>query len=85
MDDEAFYNTPEERAELEKLVALGIDITRPLEEQSPEVRAAYDHYLVSKQRGFVPECRHRCPACRMGLVTHLICDPQCELHTRGGI
>lgn len=25
-------------------------------------------------------CRHRCPACRMGLVTHLRCDPKCELN-----
>jgi len=22
-------------------------------------------------------CRHRCPACRAGLVTHLECDPRC--------
>lgn len=22
-------------------------------------------------------CHHRCPACRMGLVTHLPCDPHC--------
>lgn len=25
-------------------------------------------------------CRHRCPSCRNGLVTHLTCDPQCDLH-----
>ena len=23
-------------------------------------------------------CRHRCPECRMGLGTHLACDPLCE-------
>ena len=27
-------------------------------------------------------CRHRCPACRMGLVSHLECDPQCESRRR---
>lgn len=26
-----------------------------------------------------PGCRHRCPECRMGLGSHLSCDPQCEL------
>lgn len=25
-------------------------------------------------------CRHRCPACRAGLVTHLLCDPRCDHH-----
>lgn len=24
-----------------------------------------------------PACRHQCPACRMGLLTHLPCDPRC--------
>lgn len=28
--------------------------------------------------GCEPGCRHECPACRMGLVTHLACDPRCE-------
>jgi len=27
----------------------------------------------------VPGCRHRCPECRLGLGTHLPCDPQCEV------
>jgi len=26
------------------------------------------------------DCRHRCPACRAGLVTHLLCDPRCDHH-----
>lgn len=25
-------------------------------------------------------CHHRCPACRVGLVTHLPCDPHCHQH-----
>jgi len=28
-------------------------------------------------------CRHRCPECRVGLGTHLQCDPQC-VHRREG-
>ena len=24
-----------------------------------------------------PWCRHKCPECRMGLGSHLYCDPQC--------
>src|SRR5690606_34710949 len=27
-----------------------------------------------------PTCRHQCPSCRMGLVTHLTCDPHCIDH-----
>lgn len=26
-----------------------------------------------------PGCRHRCPECRMGLGSHLTCDPQCDV------
>lgn len=25
-------------------------------------------------------CRHRCPECRMGLGSHLVCDPHCDHH-----
>lgn len=25
-------------------------------------------------------CRHECPECRLGLGTHLICDPHCDHH-----
>lgn len=33
----------------------------------------------------VEGCWHQCPACRMGLVTHLECDPQCEAPTIAGM
>lgn len=39
--DHDFVNTPEEKAELEKLILIGVDITRPLEEQSQGAQLAY--------------------------------------------
>lgn len=32
--------------------------------------------------GHPDTCRHRCPECRMGLGSHLECDPQCEVRRR---
>lgn len=41
MLDGDFVNTPEEREELEQLTLIGVDITRPLEEQSKGAQLAY--------------------------------------------
>lgn len=40
-----------------------------LQDWTPTVRPACEE-----------NCRHQCPNCRMGLVTHLACDPQCGYH-----
>lgn len=46
--DEAFVNTPEEQKELQDLIELGVDITRPLEEQSKQAQQAWRDYNMSK-------------------------------------
>lgn len=40
-----------------------------------DYRAARGHEMTSTD--CKPWCRHKCPECRMGLGSHLYCDPQC--------
>lgn len=40
------------------------------------------HNLDLRRTGCEPGCRHRCPECRMGLGSHLRCDPQCMVAAR---
>lgn len=64
-DDLMFYNTPEEAAELKQLVSFGVDISRPLEEQSPEIQAICKFYDEVKDR----EAQDRwAPVIRVDLV-----------------
>lgn len=44
-------------------------------------RDEHDDHMRTYHSTFSCEtgCLHRCPACRMGLVTHLECDPGCEV------
>jgi len=49
--DEDFVNTPEERAHLQALIHLGVDITVPLEEQSVDAQAAYWEFAKAKAKG----------------------------------
>lgn len=55
--DEPFYNTAKEAAELKQLVSFGVDIGRPLEEQSPEIQAIYHFYNEVKDRELVDKKR----------------------------
>lgn len=48
--DHDFVNTDEERAELEHLTRIGVDITRPLEEQSKDAQVAYWLFVESFAR-----------------------------------
>lgn len=41
-------------------------------------RYAEETQPASDPGGCAPGCRHECPACRLGLVSHLHCDPRCE-------
>lgn len=49
-------------------------------ERETEISRAVDNDAAEREDGCTSECRHRCPVCRMGLVRHLQCDPQCELN-----
>jgi hypothetical protein len=46
--------------------------TKPARPKKPKAPPSTHDCLVT--------CRHRCPECRMGLGTHLTCDPLCVHH-----
>ncbi len=50
-------------------------------QMAKQLKAMHEAEATDREDGCKPGCRHRCPVCRMGLVSHLTCDPQCELRT----
>lgn len=44
------------------------------------VHSAPSEWVPTVRAACEESCLHRCPECRMGLVTHLACDPQCSYH-----
>lgn len=48
------------------------------EESEPPALSSSDIFIVEPV--CATSCRHRCPECRMGLGSHLKCDPHCDHH-----